>query len=274
MIAKALVVALAGALVSSPVAPPSAAPGDAAPRRIVSADLCADQLVLHLADRGQIAGLSRNAADPSLSAAAARARGLPILRDSAEMLLVADPDMVVAMPGWRGMRGGRQPRLIEVPSAETYPAIVERLRVVGDATGHAGRAEALVRAMDARLAKLPRDAGRGKVAAYYQRRGYMTGTGTLVDDLMRRVGLVNLAGRLGKPVLSQLTLEEMVAAKPDYLILESATARVADQGTEMLHHPALRDIPKLWLPQAWTVCGSPEYVLAAENLVRQMTRGR
>ena len=252
--------------------------GAAPPRRIVSTNVCADQLVLALADRAQIAGLSRNAADPALSAAATRARGLPIVLDSAEMLLVARPDMIVAMPGQHGGAlaaiGAGRAQLVDLPSAETYAAIVAQLRQVGDAVGRPARAEALIRRMDARLSALPVRPGRGRVAAYYQRRGYLTGTGTLVDELIGRAGLVNLATRLGKPVLSQLSIEELVAARPDFLILESDSAAVTDQGTEMLVHPALRHIPRLWLPQKWTVCGTPEYVLAAESLARQLTTRR
>ncbi|MCP3729809.1 ABC transporter substrate-binding protein [Sphingomonas sp. MG17] len=268
----ALALVFASSATHAPPVPVSKA--QLAPNRIVSVNLCADEMVLHLADRGQIAGLSRNAADPSLSAAAAKARGLNIMRDSAEALLVTDPDIIVAIPKGRSdalaMLGVRNYRLVTAPSAETYPEIVEQLRQVGTAVGHPARADALIADMDARLAALPRNPGRGKVAAYYQRRGFMTGTGTLIDELMERLGLVNLAGKLGKPALSQLTLEEMVAARPDYLIMESATAQVTDQGTEMLHHPALRDIPKLWIPQSWTVCGSPEYVFAAESLAEQI----
>lgn len=261
------------ALLTIGAAPPRPATADA-PRRIVSVHLCGDQFVLHLADRAQIAGLSRNALDPSISAAAARARGLPILRDSAETLLIANPDMIVAIPprpgGALAALGPEHYRVVEATSADTYAGIVAQLRQIGAAVGHPDRAETLIRTMDARLAALPVRPGRGRVAAYYQRRGYMTGTGTLVDELMRRAGLVNLAGKLGKPALSQLSLEEMVAAKPDYLIMETGTATVNDQGTEMLHHPALRDIPRLWIRQAWTTCGTPEYVLAAESLSRQV----
>lgn len=66
----------------------------------------------------------------------------------------------------------------------------------------------------------------------------------------------------------------MVAARPDFLIVESATARVVDQGTEMLHHPALRRIPRIAIPQAWTVCGGPAYVLAARRIAEQAARRR
>lgn len=125
--------------------------------------------------------------------------------------------------------------------------------------------------MQGELAGLPKP-GKGRVAAYYQRRGYMTGTGTLIDELMTRVGLVNLAGKLGKPPLSQLSLEEMVAAEPDFLIVESATDKVTDQGSEMLHHPALKDIPRISVPQAWTVCSSPAYSQAARSMTVQIAR--
>jgi iron complex transport system substrate-binding protein len=108
------------------------------------------------------------------------------------------------------------------------------------------------------------------VAAYYQRRGYLTGTGTLVDDLIRRAGLVNLAGKLGKPALAHVSLEEIIAARPDWLIVETGSEKVTDQGTEMLRHPALRHIPRLRLPQAWTVCGGPAYVQAARSIAAQL----
>ena len=98
----------------------------------------------------------------------------------------------------------------------------------------------------------------------------MTGTGTLIDEVMARAGLVNLAAKLGKPALSQVTLEEMVAARPDFLIVESATDTVRDQGTEMLHHPALAGIPRISIPQAWTVCGSPAYVRAVRGIAEQL----
>ena len=54
--------------------PPSAGK----PKRIVSINLCADQLVLALADREQIAGVTRNATDAEMSGESAKARGLPV----------------------------------------------------------------------------------------------------------------------------------------------------------------------------------------------------
>lgn len=252
---------------------PSAA--SPAPRRIVSLNLCADQYLVALADRSQIAGLTHNAAKPEMSAVAAQVGGLRILGKSAEEVLEIDPDLVVGMPARRSavmpaLKGQNYPAL-DLKKADSFAAIVEQTRKVAGAVGRPERGEALVATMERELAGLPRP-GKGRVAAYYQRRGFLTGTGTLIDDLMGRAGLVNLAQTLGKPPLSQMSIEEMVAARPDFIIVESGTNRITDQGTEMLHHPALRDIPRIHLPQAWTVCGGPAYVQAARSLVAQVGR--
>ena len=256
----------------------AAAPQDAGvkrPRRIVSLNLCADQYLLALADRDQIVGLTRNARDPEMSAAAGRVGSLHVMGDSTEEVLALDPDLIVGIPAGRADKlaalSGRSYRIVELGPDASYADIVAQTRLVAAAVGHPERGEALVRRMDAELAKIGKT-GEGAVAAYYQRRGYMTGTGTLVDELMTRVGLVNLAAQLGKPPLSQVSLEEMVAARPDFLIMESATEHVVDQGTEMLHHPALAEIERVYVPQAWTVCGGPAYVWAARMLAEQVRR--
>jgi iron complex transport system substrate-binding protein len=254
-------------------APDTKAP--AVPQRIVSINLCADQLVLALADRNQIAGLTKNATDREMSGEAAAARGIPLLSNSAEQILAIEPDLIVGMPASRSAALAALPQhdypLLDLETANSLDEIYASIRQTAAAVGHPARGDALIARMQRELAGLPKP-GNGRVAAYYQRRGYMTGTGTLIDELMTRVGLLNLAGKLGKPPLSQLSLEEMVAAKPDFLIVESATDKVIDQGSEMLHHPALKDIPRISVPQAWTVCGSPAYTQAARSMVEQIAR--
>ncbi len=273
LLALAALVGGAGALWAASTAPPAKAP--AVPQRIVSINLCADQLVLALADRSQISGLTHNATDTEMSGEAAKAHGLPLLSNSAEQILAIEPDLIVGMPASRSAALRALPEqsypLLDLDTANTLDEIYTSIRQTAVAVGHPELGTALIARMQSELAGLPKP-GKGRVAAYYQRRGYMTGTGTLIDELMARVGLVNLAGKLGKPPLSQLSLEEMVAAQPDYLIVESATDKVTDQGSEMLHHPALKDIPRISVPQAWTVCGSPAYTQAARSMARQIAR--
>lgn len=271
LLALGLLLCGASALWAASAPPVAKAP--AVPQRIISINLCADQLVLALADRRQIAGLTKNATDVEMSGEAAKARGLPLLSNSAEQILTIDPDLIVGMPASRSAAMAALPDqhypLLDLETADRLDQIHASIRRTAAAVGHPERGAALIARMERELAGLPRP-GKGRVAAYYQRRGYMTGTGTLIDELMTRVGLVNLAARLGRPPLSQLSLEEMVAAQPDFLIVESATDKVTDQGSEMLHHPALKGIPRISVPQAWTVCGSPAYTQAAHSMAAQI----
>lgn len=248
------------------------------PKRIVSLNLCADQYLIALADPGQIAALTHYARDPEMSAAAAQAAHLPVSTGSAEEVLGLRPDLLVVSPGGRretmALLKARNIPTLKLPTANSHADIVAQIREVARAVGHPERGEALIAEMARVLARLPRNAGRGRVAAYYQRRGYMTGTGTLVDELMARVGLVNLSGRLGAGPLSHLSLEQLVRARPDFLIVETGAERVQDQGTELLHHPVLSRIARLRLPQAWTVCGGPAYAQAARSLTEQLRSHR
>jgi iron complex transport system substrate-binding protein len=242
------------------------------PQRIVSLNLCADQYLIALADRSQIAALTSVSRDPALSPVVAAARTYPVTAGHAEEVYSLRPDLVIAGPyqnrETRGLLDARGLRIVDLPSAESYAHIVAQVRRVAALVGHPARGEALVGRMDAALARLPRDSS-GLVAADYQRRGYLTGTGTLTDELMRRVGLVNLATRLNRPALSRLSIEELVAARPDFLLVEGSDA-IEDQGTELLHHPVLAGIHRLRVPQASMACGGPSFIAAAASLARQL----
>jgi iron complex transport system substrate-binding protein len=249
---------------------PTAAP---APTRILSLNLCADQYLLALADPGQIVALTQFARDPKMSFAARQAGRYPITRGKAEDVILLQPDLVIASP-WRATPvfragDGHVVPTLDLPPADSYSQIVDQVRSVARAIGHPERGEALVARMNAELAGI-RPASGHPVAAYYQRRGFLTGTGTLVDDIMKRLGLTNLATVTGRPALSRMTLEQMVAAQPDLLVIEGGSDRVIDQGTEMLRHPAIARIPRLRLPEAATVCGGPSYPHAVRSLAAQL----
>jgi len=251
-------------------APVCAAP----PHHIISLNLCADQFLVKLADPGQIAGLTRLSHMPNMSPIAAEAAHFPTVGSSAEALFAAQPDLILT--GWPGqadaaMRAGLRAQTLLVPPANSYADIVAQIRLVAKAVGHPARGEALIRRMDTELAAIPK-AGRGRTAADYQRRGYLSGAGTLMDDMMRRVGLRNLATELGLPPLSNLPLELFVAHRPDFLI--TGTGKARDLGSAMLDHPAIADIPRLRLPGALVDCGGPSYPQAIRLLAGQLRQKR
>jgi iron complex transport system substrate-binding protein len=244
----------------------------ARPTHIVSLNLCADQFLIRLADPGQIAGLTRLSHMANMSPIAAEAARFPAVGSSAEALLAAQPDLILT--GWAGqadaaVRAGLTTRTLVVPPANSYADIVAQIRLVAGAVGHPKRGEALIQRMNATLAAIPR-AGGGRIAADYQRRGYLSGAGTLMDDMMGRVGLRNLATQLGLPPLANLPLEQFIAHRPDFLI--TGTGKARDLGSAMLDHPAIAGIPRLRLPGSLVDCGGPSYPQAVRLLSDQLLR--
>ena len=265
-----LLIALGGLLTLGAASP--------APRRIVSLNMCADQLLVALADPGQIAALTEWARDPHLSAVADRAQAFAFTHRSAEEVLALHPDLVIGAPARTkavlAPLKAQGVRMVELPRGEGVAGIEQSITTVAAAIGHPARGTRLIARMRGDLARIGTAPGRGRVAAYYQRQGYLTGTGTLVDDMMRRVGLVNLAGTLGRSALSKLSLEEMALARPAFLVMDSGTRAVADRGPAALHHPLLdAAVPverRLYVPQALTVCGGPDYPRAVALLADQV----
>jgi iron complex transport system substrate-binding protein len=254
------------------------AAADGAPRRIVSLNACADQYLIALADKAQIAALTHFSRDPSLSYFAEAAKDYPVTKGQAEAVLALRPDLVITNPYRRAddlalLKG--KVEILSAKPANSFEDVIEETRRIAAAIGRSERGETLVRAMQARVAV----AGRrpiGGVAAHYQRGGYLTGPGTLMDDLMRRAGLDNLARRLDGGKIGRLSLEEIVHRRPDYLVISNAGGEGQDQGELVLEHPALtRAIPaerRLHVPAAFTVCGGPSYPDALERLQAEAAR--
>ena len=174
-VAAMLLAMLAGLAAGQGAARPAPGPAAAAtPRRIVSLNLCTDQLLLAVADRGQIAAVTRFATQPAMSAEADAARGLPVIGQGAEALAAIDPDMVMGMPATGSPMltaiAGKRYRTLDLGWAANLADIRTQLRAVAQAAGQPRRAEAKLAAMDAILDHVGRP-GRGRVAAYYQRRG-------------------------------------------------------------------------------------------------------
>jgi iron complex transport system substrate-binding protein len=257
----------------------SAGPACAAPpKRIVSMNVCVDQYLILLADPQQIGALSRFSRDPTMSFYASRAARYPVSRSSVEEVLALKPDMVFASPyrskaAFRPLERRGVP-ILEIGAADTFDQMLAQARQIAAAVGHPERGEALVAQMRARLAVVEARPKAKGVAAYYQRRGFVTGEGTLVDDIMRRAGFENLARRMKLGPLAQVSLEAMLRAHPDYLILESNLP--PDNGAAMLAHPALaRIVPparRLFIPAAMTVCGGPFFPDAIALLQDQAAR--
>jgi iron complex transport system substrate-binding protein len=249
--------------------------------RVASMNLCTDQLLIPLADPEQILGLSRYSRDRSQSFAANDARRYPILSGGAEDILVLRPDVVVA--GLFDKRSTRELlkenglHLAEFSVPRNLDEVKAQIREMGEITGHPDRAAAEIARLDAAMAR----ARRAVTDRHYRvlplaRRGWVSGSDSLVSSLLSETGLFNAAFDLGAGQGGYASLEAIVNAKPDFLVVSEAGDRAEDDGRAFLLHPALeRFYPparRIVIPERLTLCGGVMLVDALDLLVSELRR--
>ena len=212
--------------------------------RIASMNVCTDQLLVSLADPGQILGLSRFSRDAWQSFVADDARRYPALSGGAEDILVLKPDIVVASlfdkRSTRELLKQNGLRLVELAVPRNVDEVKGQIRQMGEITGHPDRAAAAITRLDAALARA-RQAGAGKHYSVLplSRRGFVAGSDSLISSLLTETGLLNAAGDLGAGSGGFASLEAIVSARPDFLVVSEAGDRAEDEGRAFLLHPAL-----------------------------------
>ena len=260
----------------------SCAPAQAAGLpRIASMNVCTDQLLVSLADPGQILGLSRFSRDAWQSFIADDARRFPMLSGGAEDLLVIKPDIVVASlfdkRSTRELLKANGLRLAEFAVPQNLDEVKAQIRQMGGITGHPDRAAAEVARLDAAIARVRQAA----MQRHYRvlplsRRGFVTGSDSLVSSLLTEAGLFNAAGDLGVSAGGFASLESIVSLRPDFLLVSEAGDRAEDEGRAFLLHPALeRFYPpskRLVIPERLTVCGGVMLTEALDLLVSELRR--
>lgn len=249
------------------------------PTRVVSINLCTDQLALTLAAPGQILSVSALAQDPAMSLMADAARRLPANSARAEEIYLLKPDLVLAStftnPATLSMlrRLGLKVELFAPP--ESLADVRAGILQMGAALGREEAAARLAESFDARRAALAATAPKAPafLAASYGASGYASGAATLSGEIIKAAGFRHLGDDLGLQAGGFLPLEQLVMAAPDVLILGKPYPGTS-RAEEILRHPALRAAghPRQAEGQDWT-CGLPSVLTAAEHLAdlrRQM----
>jgi len=253
-----------------------AAPGTAAdaPRRVISFNLCADQLVLALADPEQIVGLSPYAADPRLSVMAKAAARYPRLDWQAESTIPLQPDLVLVgawdRPVTRRMLDALGYRLAEVEDVSNIDEARAQILRVAALLGHPERGVTLARALDRareRLAVRPHPPL--STALVIERGGFAAGSAALAAALLSEAGLRPPAGAPAG-IGGFVPLERLLLLRPDVVVLKDLPREPTDQGALYLTHPALRGAypanRRIDLPARYALCGGPALIAALDYL--------
>jgi iron complex transport system substrate-binding protein len=245
------------------------------PTRIISLNMCTDELVLRLADRSRVASVTWLSRDPKASNVADMASSVPVNHGLAEEIIPLDPDLVIA--GTFTTRTAvallkqTQSRFVEfgVPKnlAEVEKQIIDMARLLDEPA----RGQLLVDDMTHRMAALgPISLAKRPTAMVFNPNGFTVGAGTLVDDIMTRAGLENVAAHMDLGNYTQIPLEILVRSAVDVLIVSASRDGPPSLATEMLKHPVLSELGShtrvVVLPSRLWSCGGPEVVEAISRL--------
>lgn len=253
----------------------------AAPQRVVSINLCTDQMAMLIADEGQLLSVSRLAADPAISAMAEEAEGYRLNDGLAEQVFLMKPDLVLA-----GSYSTRETvdllKRLGIAVAEFQPEAslddvrhnLERLGVLLD---RKQAAEDVIAAMDEGLADLAETPPGKRTAALYYANGYTSGKDSLAGDMIARLGLANIASEAGVDSLGRLPLERLIMAAPDVIVGGDADYEAPALAQAGFRHPAFVAATErsdyVSLPSRYSICGGPFNVTGIALLAEELGGG-
>lgn len=260
--------------------PGSAAPQGMtpAPQRVVSLGVCADQLLLALADPIQIASLSSEAGNPTISYLADLAAPHPQGAGGVEALVGYLPDLVLA-------DGTTSPATLELVAALGYTTVqlqsvadideaIAQILLVGVVLGREAEGQALADLVDAARRQATRT-NWGNTVVSIRQGGEVPDANSLMTNLLAVVGLNNVGGELSSGA-GRVSLEALVATPPTYLVVPDTDSIAFGGGLAVLQHPALVYVfppaGRLVVPDRLTRCAGPSLPVALRRLASELAR--
>jgi iron complex transport system substrate-binding protein len=252
-------------------------PALAAPERVVSMNLCTDQLAVMLAAPGQLVSVSEWATQPAASNVTEAAAGLAVNGGSAEQIFLMKPDLVLAGTFTNRVSVEMLRRLgvrVEtIRAARSTEEALETIRQVGALLGREDAAAALAADYEAALAAqaaraegLPRED-----AAYHYPNNYTSGANTVAAEVMDRAGFDNAAADLGLVGAARIELETLVMARPFLIRTEPIAGTGVGRSYESARHPALAalgaDGRSATVAERWQICGTPFVAESVRTLI-------
>lgn len=233
----------------------------AQPRRVVSQAVGTDDLLMAVAEPGQIAALSHLGHDPRYAPSVAEAKRFSALRNStAEEILRFRPDLVVttgyAPPESLALLRRAGVKVHVVQRFERLDEVLASLRDLGRLLGREAAAEAVVKTTEARVAMLRRRlAGvkpvRVMSAGIYP---FVSGADTSFQDICDHAGALNTAAEAGLRGIVPMPGEQPLTWRVSVLIGPSEPGQ--DLAVQLKNLSPYRFLPALKQGRVVTVPGA------------------
>ena len=255
------------------------------PRRIVSATTFSDAVLLAICPHERIAALHAMSKDPKWSPVAEASGRFPRhTNGDPEQILANDPDLVIlasfSREETRTLLARANRTVVRFDRFESLADIEDNIRGLGWITGLDAAAEGLVTGMRATLARA--GAGRERRAAwrvlYWNELRTTAGTGTTFHDLLTAVGARNVAAENGVRGSNPIRSEQVLAWRPDALVVGAVPGREDEAKAQLLQDPGLAALPCVqrgrvaFVPNAELQATCHHVVRAAERIAQALDR--
>lgn len=247
----------------------------APPQRIVSLNVCTDQILVDLVPKGRIAAVTHLATDPLTSAKPERAAGIMQTRGGAEDVVALKPDLVLvgeySTPATTDLLRRLGVRVEAVALPQSIAGVRDVIRRLATLLDEPTNGETLIADMDRRIAAAERASlAPPPRALIYQVNNFVAREGSLVDEAMRLAGFANAAQQLHYAHGGQVGVEDIILSRPDVLIVASGPDAYRTTVADNLRHPALLKA-KTWksellLPWPLWLCATHHVADAIERL--------
>lgn len=212
----------------------------AAPKRICSVNLGADELLYELVGVERVVAVNAFVDDPGLSNVAGKfPPELPRVRAELEQIVALRPDLVCVNPfnsadfldilQKSGLPYFRHNELT------SFDGIRNCIIALGARVGEPARAKEIVDSMDRRLSAVD-----GKLVnlekkprVYYWAASWTAGKNSTIDEVIRRAGGVNAGAESGREGMYELSMEQILAIDPDILLLDARDTLAELPGREL-----------------------------------------
>jgi iron complex transport system substrate-binding protein len=254
----------------------------AKPQRVVSLNLCADQLLIQLLEPEQLVGITQLASDPGASYLYEEAAQFHQHNDRIEEVIALKPDLVVA--GAFTAQPTNQLleelgyKVIKLGLPTTVDEIFQQITFLGEQINQQQRARGLILAMRDELAELA--LARQNIpplrAVVYYANGFSAGNKTIVNEILKQAGLKNIAVELNLDYIAPLSLESLLASHPDVLLLGRLDDNTDSLAHQVLRHDAidryasLKQVQKIMVPDRYWSCAGPSSIAAASYLQQKV----
>lgn len=248
-----------------------------APQRIVSLNLCADQLLMEMLPPERLVGITHLSVDKGISYHYKKAENYHQHKGRIEEIIALKPDLIIAGQFTTQPTNQLLEKLgysvLRIGLPKTIAEIKQQLTKLGQRVGAASQTDTIINDMSQTLFELNKEQLKNTPsAAIYYANGFSAGKETIVDEALRFAGFKNIAAEQGLDYIAPLSMEALIKAEPDVLILGRYQKNTDSMAHQVLKHRALqkfiraKSVKTIAMPDRYWDCAGPSIVAAISHL--------